>query len=128
MWLILIVTVFFLQGSDGQQRPPPGRYQLPRDPGDDISARIVVIVPPTSTTSSTTTTASPLTEATTPRPTNGSDPEQRGDEEIILPGRKKLTYLLFKQIFYLDLKQKYEFKFVLFKWWFLIIFVKIKND
>ena len=98
MWLILIVTVFFLQGSDGQQRPPQGRYQLPRDPGDDISARIVVFVPPSSTTSSTTTTASPLTEATTPRPTNGSDPEQRGDEEIILPGKK--TYLFMFQIDY----------------------------
>jgi hypothetical protein len=95
MWLILTVTVFFLQGSDGQQRPPPGRYQLPRDPGDEISARIVVLVPPTLTTSSTTTTASPPTEASTLRPTNGSDPEQRGDEEIILPG-KKLTYLCFR--------------------------------
>ena len=90
MWLILTVTVFFLQGSDGQ-RPPPGRY--PSDPGDEISARIVVFVPPTSTTSSTTTTASPPTEASTPRPTNGSDPEQRGDEEIILPGRKAYLFI-----------------------------------
>ena len=92
MWLILTVTVFFLQGTEGQ-RPPSGRYQeVPSDPGDEVSARIVVFVAPTSSTLTTTTTASPLTEATTPRPTNGSDPEQRGDEEIILPGRKK-TYL-----------------------------------
>ena len=96
MWLILTVTVFFLQGSDGQ-RPPPGRYQeVPSDPGDEISARIVVFVPPTSTTSSTTTTASPPTEASTPRPTNGSDPELRGDEEIILPGRKTYLFIFFR--------------------------------
>jgi hypothetical protein len=40
---------------------------------------------------------------------------------------EKLSYLLFKQLIYSDLK-KYEFKFVKFKWWFLMIFVKIKND
>ena len=91
MWLILMVTVFFLQGTEGQ-RPPSGRYQeVPSDPGDEVSARIVVFVAPTSSTSTTTTTASPPTEAPTPRPINGSDPELRGDDEIILPGRK--TYL-----------------------------------
>ena len=82
-----MVAVFFLQGTEGQ-RPPPGRYQeVPSDPGDEISARIVVFVAPTSSTSSTTTTASPPTESSTPRPTNGSDPELRGDEDVILPGK-----------------------------------------
>ena len=100
MWLILTVIVFFLQGTEGQ-RSPPGRYQeVPSDPGDEVSSRIVVFVAPTSSTLSTTTTASPPLETSTPRPTNGSDPEPQGDEEVILPGNKILTnYMAFLVLF-----------------------------